>query len=60
MRAAGFLLACLPGGSSKDDVGTADSFFNDKIIKTHFLVTPANVYINFPLPFISSATFFTS
>ena len=28
MRAAGFLLACLPGGSSQDDVGTADSFFN--------------------------------
>ena len=30
MRAAGFLLACLPGGSSKDDVGTADCFFNRK------------------------------
>ena len=27
MRAAGFLLACLPGGSSQDDVGTADCFF---------------------------------
>ena len=27
MRAAGFLLACLPGGSSKDDIGTADCFF---------------------------------
>ena len=44
MRAAGFLLACLPGGSSKDDVGTADCFLNDKIIKTHFLITLANVY----------------
>lgn len=27
VRAAGFLLACLPGGSSQDDAGTADCFF---------------------------------
>ena len=39
--------------------GSRTVFFNDKIIKTHFLVTSTNVYTYHPLFFISSATFFT-
>lgn len=42
MRAAGFLLACLPGGSSQDDVGTADCFFKQEHLYTQQKKSPAS------------------